>query len=98
MMTDNEVLAQNRTVELPYGGGEINWQTGPHAEGRNGLEMDEAIDVLLHRMGVMQLVLPCDENDRIIEYLDAAKAEVLARRARRDAEGVRGTLQAHTAS
>ncbi len=95
------LLEANREVSFSIDGvrgrplAEITWQTGPHAEGRNGIEVDEAIAIVKDRVQLLDMVVRSEENARIIYHLQAAFDLVLSRRRDRDEQGVRGTLEPH---
>lgn len=89
---------EGRTLaDEPYWA-DIVWQTGPHAEGRNGIEVDEALDLIIDRMWTLERVLSSEENVRVIDLLTEAKGVLLERRRLRNQQKVRGTFQPHVSS
>lgn len=74
---------------------EIAFQLGPVKEvGVNGLQNEQLIAVLVHRLGVLNKAFPCRENSIAITKLEEARLWLEKRTADRKARGVEGTNQA----
>lgn len=74
---------------------EIAFQRGPVTEvGVNGLQNEQLIAVLVHRLGVLNKAFPCRENSIAITKLEEARLWLEKRTADRKARGVEGTNQA----
>lgn len=71
------------------------FQLGPVKEnGVNGLQNEQLIAVLVHRLGVLNKAFPCRENSIAITKLEEARLWLEKRTADRKARGVEGTNQA----
>jgi hypothetical protein len=75
----------------------IKFQQGPiPLVGRNGAFIEDVIDVLIDRLvGFQEGDYACDENDKAIEHLEAAKDALIERAMKRTEQGVEGTYQSH---
>lgn len=73
----------------------LTFQSGPVQEaGVNGLQNEQLIAVLVHRLGVLNKAFPCRENSLAITKLEEARMWLEKRTADRKARGVEGTNQA----
>lgn len=63
--------------------------------GRNGLQNEELLVILIDRMNYLQGLLPCKENEMAIVGLEIASNALLARGVRRKQEGVEGANLPH---
>jgi hypothetical protein len=73
----------------------LRFQNGPVKEaGVNGLQNEQLIAVLVHRLGVLNKAFPCRENSIAITKLEEARLWLEKRTADRKARGVEGTNQA----
>lgn len=73
----------------------LEFQLGPVKEtGANGLQNEQLIAVLVHRLGVLNKAFPCRENSIAITKLEEARLWLEKRTADRKARGVEGTNQA----
>lgn len=73
---------------------ELRFQLGPVKEaGVNGLQNEQLIAVLVHRVGVLNEAYPCRENALAITKLEEAQLWLEKRTADRKARGVEGTNQ-----
>jgi hypothetical protein len=73
----------------------LSFQSGPVLEaGVNGLQSEQLIAVLVHRLGVLNKAFPCRENSIAITKLEEARLWLEKRTADRKARGVEGTNQA----
>lgn len=75
----------------------IKFQAGPLKEvGINGCAIEDVIDVLIYRLeGFQKTDFRCRENALAITKLEEAKLWLLYRTAKRQAQGVEGTMQPH---
>lgn len=74
---------------------ELCFQFGPVREaGVNGLQNEQLIAVLVHRLGVLNKAFPCRENALAITKLEEAGLWLEKRAADRKARGVEGANQA----
>ena len=75
----------------------IRFQHGPLAEhGRNGVQIDDVIDVLVRRLeGFQAGPFRCRENALAITKLEEAKLWLLERTRKRQAQGVEGRNLPH---
>lgn len=74
---------------------ELRFQRGAVKEhGVNGLQNEQLLAVLIHRLGVLNKAFPCRENALAITKLDEALLWLQKRTADRKARGVEGTSQA----
>jgi hypothetical protein len=74
---------------------ELQFQTGPVKEvGVNGLQNEQVIAALVHRLGVLNKAFPCRENALAITKLEEARLWLEKRTADRKERGVEGTNQA----
>lgn len=76
---------------------DITFQCGPLKEvGVNGCSIEDVIDVLVARLeGFQHGQFACAENFQAISALKVAKFWLLERTAKRQQQGVEGTMQAH---
>lgn len=73
----------------------LHFQRGPVKEyGVNGLQNEQLLAVLVHRLGVLNKAFPCRENSLAITKLEEARMWLEKRTADREARGVEGTNQA----
>lgn len=73
---------------------QLRFQLGPVKEvGVNGLQNEQLIAVLVHRLGVLNKAFPCRENSLAITKLEEAQLWLEKRTADRKARGVEGTNQ-----
>jgi hypothetical protein len=73
---------------------QLQFQLGPVKEtGVNGLQNEQLIAVLIHRLGVLNKAFPCRENALAITKLEEAQLWLQKRTADRQARGVEGTNQ-----
>jgi len=93
----HQLLQDHHNTSLGPDGeyGYIHWQVGPHAAGRNGLEVNEALEVLIARVQFLNAVSFCAENEEIIRHLVEALGWVGRRRTLRERQQVRGTNRSH---
>lgn len=75
----------------------INFQHGNPAEvGLNGVSVEDVIEILVQKLLDFQGREPaCLENAVALWHLDAAQESLLARRKKRDLQGVLGTREPH---
>lgn len=72
----------------------LTFQLGPVGEsGVNGLQNEQLIAVLVHRLGVLNKAFPCRENSIAITKLEEARLWLEKRTADRKARGVEGFNQ-----
>jgi hypothetical protein len=70
---------------------ELNFQHGPVGEaGVNGMQNEQLLAVLIHRMNVLNKAFPCRENALAITKLEEATMWLEKRTASRVARGVEG--------
>ena len=73
---------------------ELHFQQGPVKEvGVNGIQNEQLIAVLVHRLGVLNRAFPCRVNSLAITKLEEALLWLEKRTADRKARGVEGTNQ-----
>lgn len=73
----------------------LEFQRGPVPEkGVNGLTNEAVIAVVIHRLGVLNEKLPCEQNELAIGNLRTALAVLESRTADRVARGVEGKEEA----
>ena len=82
------------TVQFAVGGGRLQgltFQNGPIAAyGVNGLTNEAVLAILIHRIGVLNEKLPCEQNELVLGNLRTALALLEDRTADRVARGVEG--------
>ena len=72
-------------------GGTIQFQCGPVPDrGVNGLTNEAVLAILIHRIGVLNEKLPCEQNELVLGNLRTALALLEDRTADRVARGVEG--------
>lgn len=72
----------------------IEWQEGPFVEaGPNGSMPEQPVRALLHRIEDLDQALPCPQNRKIIEHLNAILGLFDERTRERNARGVLGTTR-----
>lgn len=70
---------------------QLHFQCGPVKEvGINGIQNEQLIAVLVHRLGVLNRAFPCRENSIAITHLETALLWLEKRTADRIARGVEG--------
>lgn len=57
----------------------------------DGVTNEEVLDMLIHRMRRLNKVIPCTENNLIIQNLEGARVWMTLREQDRDIRGVQGT-------
>jgi hypothetical protein len=74
----------------------IEWQEGPLGEsfGPNGSMPEQPVRALLHRIADLNQSLPCPQNVKIIEHLNAILGLFDERTRERNSRGVLGTREA----
>ncbi len=73
----------------------LNFQLGPVGEaGHNGIQNEQVIAVLIHRLGVLNKAFPCRENSLAITKLEEALLWLEKRTQGRRARGVEGKNEA----
>ena len=73
----------------------IVWQEGPFQaslSGPNGSMPEQPVRALLHRIEDLDQTLPCPQNRKIIEHLNAVLGLLDERTRERNARGVLGTV------
>lgn len=74
--------------------GWLKFQNGPYNEvGKNGVSDEALLELLIFRLEVFQKHLPCQENERCLEYLRSAVLELRQRTRNRRRRGVEGTMK-----
>jgi hypothetical protein len=69
----------------------IKFQTGPIGEvGHNGIQNEQVIAALIHRLGVLNKAFPCRENSIALTHLETALLWLEKRTADRRKRGVEG--------
>ena len=86
------VLTWRNEFHFEYGFINIKFQLGPVKEfGKNGTTIEDVITALITRLeGFQKGPFKCEENDRALAHLDAAKEALEERTAKRKARGVEG--------
>lgn len=72
----------------------IEWQEGPFLEnGPDGSMPEQPVRALLHRIEDLDAALPCPQNRKIVEHLNAILGLFDERTRERNARGVLGTTR-----
>ncbi len=89
-MDGTEALVQRPFINIVFQHGH------PNEVGINGCRIEDVVDVLVDRLLAFQgRDLACDENAQALEHLHHAREAMLARRRRRETQGVVNTQQPH---
>ena len=77
----------------------IQFQHGPIGDnGINGIQNEELIALLIMRLEQLDLRMPCDENKEALTGLNVALVALAGRTAKREAQGVEGTVRPHSST
>lgn len=72
----------------------VKFQTGPVGEvGHNGIQNEQLIAAIVHRLGVLNKAFPCRENSIAITHLETALLWLERRTADRRKRGVEGKTE-----
>lgn len=69
----------------------IKFQDGPLKDGRNGLQVEEALQQCVERLNKYQSKVPCRENAIAITHIETAILWLNKRTEDRERRGVEGT-------